>query len=118
MKKALTIRELQDEAYTTAWKKGWHDKERDPLVIAALLHSEVSEFLEDCRRYDLRDIPQGTLPIKGRHMKPCGPAIELADLVIRVADFFGRMGWSLESAILIKLAFNRTRPYRHGGKRA
>jgi len=43
-------------------------------------------------------------------------AIELADVVIRVMDIFGAMGWDLEQAIELKHSFNKTRAFRHGGK--
>jgi len=45
-----------------------------------------------------------------------GEAIELADVVIRVMDIFGAMGWDLEQAIELKHSFNKTRAFRHGGK--
>jgi NTP pyrophosphatase (non-canonical NTP hydrolase) len=44
--------------------------------------------------------------------------IELADVVIRVLDVAGRYGMDMEKAIKIKMAYNETRPYRHGGKLA
>lgn len=48
--------------------------------------------------------------------KPEGVASELADVVIRVADLCGLYGIDLETALEEKMAFNDTRPYRHGGK--
>lgn len=42
-------------------------------------------------------------------VKPEGEAIELADVLIRIGDYFGRKGWDLEQAVKIKLAYNRTR---------
>lgn len=49
--------------------------------------------------------------------KPCGIPIELADIVIRVADFAKKHGIDLVEAIQIKADYNRTRPHRHGGKK-
>lgn len=51
-------------------------------------------------------------------LKPEGEAVELADAVIRVADWFGRHGWSMEAVVRAKNAFNATRGHRHGGKLA
>ena len=58
-----------------------------------------------------------TLAAKGT-WKPEGEAVELADAVIRVMDYFGRQGWDLEAVIALKLAYNATRGHRHGGKAA
>ena len=48
--------------------------------------------------------------------KPEGVVAELADVVIRVADLCGLYGIDLDQAIEEKMAYNSTRPYRHGGK--
>ncbi len=50
--------------------------------------------------------------------KPCGIPSELADVAIRLADLAGALGIDLEQAIIEKHRYNRTRAYRHGGKRA
>lgn len=42
--------------------------------------------------------------------------IELADIIIRVGDCAGRRELPLGSAIVAKLLFNLTRPYKHGKK--
>jgi NTP pyrophosphatase (non-canonical NTP hydrolase) len=42
---------------------------------------------------------------------------EMADTVIRVMDFCAGNGLLLGSAIKAKLEFNRTRGYKHGGKK-
>ena len=112
----MTIRELQQQAHATAKEKGWYDgaTERNPLELIALVHSELSEAVEDFRRGAAPwCIPANNLP----DCKPSGPDIELADAVIRIADMCGYLGLDLEAAIQAKLAYNKTRPVRHGGKR-
>lgn len=49
--------------------------------------------------------------------KPIGIAVELADVLIRIADTCGRYNIPLEEALKLKLAYNKTRPHRHGGKK-
>lgn len=49
--------------------------------------------------------------------KPEGIAIELADAVIRILDYCGHVGIDIEKAIEIKHEYNKTRPYKHGGKK-
>lgn len=44
-------------------------------------------------------------------------AEELADVIIRVADFCGWRCIDLESAIAEKMEKNRNRPFMHGGKK-
>lgn len=39
---------------------------------------------------------------------------ELADLVIRIADYSGRFGIDLGGAVLAKMRYNATRPHMHG----
>jgi len=49
--------------------------------------------------------------------KPEGEAVELADAVIRIMDYFESKGWDLEHVIELKHDYNKTRSYRHGGKK-
>ena len=53
-----------------------------------------------------------------QNYKPEGFNIEMADAVIRIADLMEALGLNLEAAIKLKHNYNKTRPYRHGGKRA
>jgi len=43
---------------------------------------------------------------------------ELADTVIRILDLAAGMGFDVDGAVRAKMAYNETRPYRHGGKLA
>jgi NTP pyrophosphatase (non-canonical NTP hydrolase) len=123
------INQLVQEAHQNAVSKGWWDEERSFGEVIALIHSEASEALEDHRNgrqpdaeyYERKNvdgtikmIPYGHQP--NANWKPCGIPSELADIVIRVFDACGRYGIDLERAIAEKMAYNATRPQRHGGK--
>jgi len=110
-----SVRGLVEMAHATAREKGWHDPEHPRTIpeLLCLVHSEVSEALEAYRDPDREICVE--YEVDG---KPEGVPSELADVVIRVADVAGLLGIDLEGAIRRKLAYNKTRPQRHGGKRA
>lgn len=139
----MQINDLVREAYENAKTKGFHDKPATFGDRIALIHSEASEALEAFRdldndSYDAIRVPiylnqeSGYMTRDSGHYshalvdhdrpddwvlhKPEGVCAELADIVIRVADLCGLYGIDLEKAIKEKLSFNKTRPYRHGGK--
>lgn len=110
----VTLKELVESAHMNSVMKGWYDGEdakRNIPEMLALIHSEVSEALEDYRTGTmLEDVTV--------HGKPIGFPSELADVVIRIGDLCGYLGIDLEAAVTDKMAYNATRPYRHGGKKA
>lgn len=113
----MKINELVDEAHTNSLNKGfWDDKpkpfeDQTPYIAMklALIHSEVSEVLEELR--DGHPVNATRYTATG---KPEGIPSELADIVIRVADLCGAEGLDLEDIIVEKMAYNTSRPYRHG----
>lgn len=108
----MTISELIKQAHQTAREKGWWDKEPAFGELIALCHSELSEALEDFRNGNpLDETWYGPLSDS-----PRGIPIELADVVIRIADMCGHYDIDLEAAIRIKMEYNKSRPYRHGNK--
>ena len=124
----MNITELQALAYKQSADKGFHDDEPTGgralqslnAERIALIHSELSEALEELRNgrgvnetyYHL--MPEGK-PVEMRMpLKPEGVPSEMADVVIRVLDFCGANSIDLDAMITEKLAYNASRGYKHG----
>jgi len=111
----MTITELVERAHAMARDKGWYDPPRDKRNIGEMLMlvvTEVAEAMEDYRDGNMHEaIPQTVDP-----GKPTGFVSEIADIVIRIGDLCGYLGIDLEGAVQRKMAYNATRPHRHGGK--
>ena len=105
----MLINEFAQLVHENAKDKGWHETERSPLEFIALMHSELSEGVEEVRKR--------TESIYFIEDKPEGLQIELADCMIRIADYFAYRGWDLEGTLRIKMEYNKTRSYRHGNKK-
>jgi NTP pyrophosphatase (non-canonical NTP hydrolase) len=108
--------------HSLAKEKGWYDgidtvnlRNLPPDFIPAklaLIHSEISEALEAYRK----DGIPNTCGIEEVVMGEGSMAEELADAVIRIFDLAGLLKIQIGSCILAKHRFNKSRPYRHGGK--
>lgn len=117
MSRSMT--ELQIYIHEWARRLGWWDDSNTKTVgdQIALMHSELSEALEVIRHGHSPEEFWGLPATHDPGRKPEGFGIELADCVIRILDTCQRYGIGLEQCIEIKMAYNETRPYRHGGKK-
>ena len=137
----MEIKEFAHEVHENAKAHGWWDEERSFGDLIALCHSELSEALEEYRNgrkptetYYSCHAPI-TKPVTTEGFKGCpvcsdpcnnqcsghygkmeGIPSELADVIIRVLDMAEHYGIDIETALIEKHAYNKTRPYKHGGK--
>ena len=125
------VNELAKEIHDNAVAHGWWDEPRNLLEIAALCHSELSEAVEEYRagrplvyhkckgpEYECADMEDATsncyedkCPSFG---KPEGIAVEMADCLIRILDWFGHEELDADAIIREKMEYNKSRQYKHG----
>lgn len=96
-------------AHNNAVAKGFWDNADDSLIAKSgrlmLMVSELGEACEAQRKgiEHSEHIPEFT-----------GEEEELADVIIRILDYAGRYKLRLANALITKMQYNATRPYRHG----
>lgn len=115
------LNDLAKEIHQIAVDHGWWETDRNFGESLALIHSEVSEVLEDWRRGRELDKIYWKENWDGDKVvrnKPDGIPIEFADIIIRVLDLCAAYGIDIETAIREKISFNRDREYRHGNLKA
>lgn len=74
---------LIEDIHNNAVLHGWWDEPRSYDDVIVLFHSELSEALEEYRA-------KRPMIYAGHDGKPEGIAVELADYIIRVYDWFGQ----------------------------
>lgn len=104
---AFTLDVIAGETFGLAQKKGWGGNE--DLVDTALIHSEVAEITEACRK----DPPQKSSKIPDF----LEVEEEAADVFIRLINFCKERKLRLGEAVRAKHNFNKGREHKHGGKK-
>lgn len=97
--------DLQHTAHDTAISKGFWETPREDGTLIALMHSELSEALEAVRH---GNPPDDKIPAFS------GVEAEFADVIIRIMDYAGRYNLNVAAALIAKMEYNPTRPYKHG----
>lgn len=121
-----TMGDLAQIIHEQAVAHGWWDDERSFPEIVVLCHYELSKALEEYgnakpaqyvvietvgEKPVIETDPQGF-----GERKPEGIAVEMADCIIRILDWCGKNGIDIDDVVERKMAYNATRPYKHGGK--
>ena len=122
-----TLNEWAQDIHENAIKHGWWDEPRSFGDIVALCHSELSEALEEYRDHRPMAYCKSEYKENGMyginkpeewdiHDKPEGIAVEMIDCIIRILDWCGKENIDVDALIEAKNDYNKTRPYKHGGK--
>ena len=116
MSRCKTLNCVQRSAWRNSHNHGFHKAKGNRFsrvnTRLMLMVSEIAEAMEE-----LRDGHAPNETYFGKGNKPEGVPIELADVVIRIGDFAQEYGFDLQEAVQMKMAFNKTRPKMHGGKK-
>lgn len=118
----MNINDFAKDVHANACAHGWWDEPRSVGDVIALCHSELSEALEEYRAdrplaYAYRISVADGMAVSGFEPdlakwtpkdKPEGIATELADVVIRCLDWFGKMGMDAESLLATTKGGERT----------
>lgn len=113
--------DVQNEIHGLAVAKGWYNEpESEPQFLnrtCSNIHDEVSELHTAFREGNLWAPCDKAKKMAELGLQPLSCLEEeLADIVIRAFDTAGFLKINLARAIMSKHGFNKTRPYRHGGK--
>ena len=122
----MTINQLCLKAHRAAVEKGWYERPRELPELLMLIVSELSEAMEadregrKCIQEDVYELglpeyiwDKETIDYFRDEIKDTVED-EIADAFIRLADLCGHLNIDIEAHIAAKMAYNETRPRKHG----
>ncbi len=114
------LNELAADIHDDNVERGFYEKPRETGTELMLIVSELSEALEAFRkdRFVDKDDLKGEFD-KDKFKEKVKDTFEdeLADALIRILDMCGNKGIDIREHVYQKLMYNRTRGYKHGGKK-
>lgn len=115
----MELAEIQKQSYSNAVAHGFYDEitedqKDDSTFLGSRLMLMVSELAEALEEVRAGHSPWEIYFNAEKPDKPEGFPVELADLVIRVADTAEWLGLNLSKIIEMKHQYNVSRPYKHG----
>ena len=118
------LNDLSKKIHELNVKKGFYDEQPSKDRQLMLVVSEVSEAYESVRKNLVADsvfVKESTIfPINLVSNKEFKIYVkdteedEIADSIIRLLDYCGNHGIDIDAHINLKLAYNQSRPYKHG----
>lgn len=96
-----------------AISKGWHSPSKSFPEQILMLHTELSEVIEEYRK----ESGNVDMTYESDGGKPEGVPVEFGDVGIRLFDTCSHFDVDLLHWIINKAKFNLTRPNRHGNKK-
>jgi hypothetical protein len=128
----MTVTELQQQLYKTNADHGFNDPYITMDQKMLLVIREITEAVEELRagktpvqiyfpglvlaREDKPSMDQIFEFAVEQKVKPEGFPIELVDAIIRLFNMVSDLGYSVEQLVVLKDAYNQSRPFKHGGK--
>jgi NTP pyrophosphatase (non-canonical NTP hydrolase) len=105
----MTLNDWRDDVWRLMEAKGFHvgrgNTRDDVMVRLCLVHTEVSEAVQEVKRHWTGD---------GSPAVRAAVAEEVADTLIRLLDLCGCLGIDVDAAVAAKHAKNAARPHLYG----
>lgn len=122
----MSMTELSKNIRFFNGEKGFESPALDIHKKLLLAVSEICEAQEELRDgneavkiyYEgMQELPytaEASLDSFPENVKPLGFSVEIADAIIRLLDICAAFNIDIQAVVELKLAYNRTRPEKHG----